>query len=54
MASVIANEFVEATSDMYVAALSKIALLLFGVALLLNLFARWLVSSTKSKLERRA
>ncbi|WP_437717917.1 phosphate ABC transporter permease subunit PstC [Sorangium sp. So ce448] len=54
MASVIANEFVEATSDMYVSALSKIALLLFGVALLLNLFARWLVSSTKSKLEKRA
>ncbi|WP_437727930.1 phosphate ABC transporter permease subunit PstC [Sorangium sp. So ce861] len=54
MASVIANEFVEATSDMYVSALSNVALLLFGVALLLNLFARWLVSSTKSKLERRA
>ncbi|AUX22157.1 phosphate ABC transporter permease [Sorangium cellulosum] len=54
MASVIANEFVEAPSDVYVSALSEIALLLFGVALLLNLFARWLVSSTKSKLEGRA
>lgn len=54
MASVIANEFVEAPSDMYVSALSEIALLLFGVALLLNLFARWLVSSTKNQLERRA
>lgn len=54
MASVIANEFVEAPSDVYVSALSEIALLLFGVALLLNLFARWLVSSTKNRLEGRA
>jgi phosphate transport system permease protein len=54
MASVIANEFVEAPSDVYVSALSTIALLLFGVALLLNLFARWLVNATKSRLERRA
>ncbi|WP_437681294.1 phosphate ABC transporter permease subunit PstC [Sorangium sp. So ce131] len=54
MASVIANEFVEAPSDIYVSALSEIALLLFGVALLLNLFARWLVNSTKNRLERRA
>lgn len=54
MASVIANEFAEADSDIYLSALSEIALLLFGVALLLNLFAQWLVNATKSRLEKRA
>jgi phosphate transport system permease protein len=54
MASVIANEFAEADTDVYLSALSEIALLLFGVALLLNLLARWLVNVTKSRLERRA
>ncbi len=54
MASVIANEFAEADSDAYLSALSLVALLLFGVALLLNLFARWLVLVTRSRLERRA
>jgi phosphate transport system permease protein len=54
MASVIANEFAEADSDIYLSALSEIALLLFGVALLMNFFARWLVSATKSRMERRA
>jgi phosphate transport system permease protein len=52
MASVIANEFAEADSDAYVAALSEIALLLLGVALLMNLFARWLVTSTKLRMAR--
>lgn len=54
MASVIANEFAEADSDVYLAALSEIALLLFGVALLLNLFARWLVRITKGRVEQTA
>ncbi|MEJ7729159.1 MAG: phosphate ABC transporter permease subunit PstC [Polyangiaceae bacterium] len=54
MASVIANEFTEADSDIYLAALSEIALLLFGVALVLNLLARWLVRATKSRVEQRA
>lgn len=49
MASVLANEFAEADSDLYLSALSEIALLLFGVAVLLNLFARWLVRATKSR-----
>jgi phosphate transport system permease protein len=52
MASVIANEFAEADSDIYLSALSEIALLLFGVALLLNLFARWLVRVTKGRVEQ--
>jgi phosphate transport system permease protein len=54
MASVIANEFAEADSDVYLSALSEIALLLFGVALLLNLFARWLVRVTRSRVEQQA
>ncbi len=49
MASVLANEFAEADTDTYLAALSEIGLLLFGVALLLNLFARWLVGTVKQR-----
>jgi len=54
MASVVANEFAEADSDIYLSALSHIALLLFAVALIMNLFARWLVSATKGRLEGAA
>lgn len=54
MASVIANEFAEADSDLYLSALSEIALLLFAVALIMNFFARWLVSATKNRMEKRA
>jgi len=43
MASVIANEFTEATEDLYLAALAEIGLLLFAVTILLNLVARLLV-----------
>ncbi len=43
MASVIANEYTEASSDLYLAALSEIGLLLFGVTLALNILARLLV-----------
>jgi phosphate transport system permease protein len=43
MASVIANEFTEATGDLYLASLSEIGLLLFVVTLLLNIVARLLV-----------
>jgi phosphate transport system permease protein len=43
MASVIANEFTEATGDLYLSALAEVGLLLFGVTLLLNVFARLLV-----------
>ena len=43
MASVIANEFTEATEDLYLAALAEIGLLLFVVTILLNLVARFLV-----------
>jgi phosphate transport system permease protein len=43
MASVIANEFTEATGDLYLAALAEVGLLLFAVTLLLNIVARLLV-----------
>jgi phosphate transport system permease protein len=43
MASVIANEFAEATGDVYLAALAAIGFLLFVVTLLLNVVARALV-----------
>jgi phosphate transport system permease protein len=45
MASVIANEFTEATSDLYLAALIEIGLLLFVVTVLVNALARVLVWS---------
>ena len=43
MASVIANEYAEATSDMHRAALTEIGLALFGVTIVVNAFARFLV-----------
>jgi phosphate transport system permease protein len=45
MASVIANEFAEATSDLYVAALIEIGLLLFVVTVIVNALAQLLVWS---------
>ncbi len=45
MASVIANEFTEATSDLYVAALVEIGLLLLVVTVIVNALARLLVWS---------
>jgi phosphate transport system permease protein len=45
MASVIANEFTEATGDLYLAALAEIGLVLFVVTVLLNVVARLLVWS---------
>jgi phosphate transport system permease protein len=43
MASIIANEFTEATYDLYLNALIEIGLVLFALTLLLNLLARLLV-----------
>ena len=43
MASVIANEFTEATSDLYLSALIEIGLLLFLVTIVVNALARLLV-----------
>jgi len=46
MASIIANEFTEATTDLYLSALIQIALVLFVVTLLVNAIARGLVLLT--------
>jgi phosphate transport system permease protein len=44
MASVLANEFTEATEELHLSALAEIALLLFVVTVLLNIVARLLVA----------
>jgi phosphate transport system permease protein len=43
MASVLANEFAEASGDLYLSALMQIALILFGITIIVNTFARLLV-----------
>ncbi len=43
MASVIANEYAEASNDLHLSALSELGLLLFAVTLLLNIVARLLI-----------
>jgi phosphate transport system permease protein len=43
MASVLANEFAEASTDLYLAALMEVALILFGITIVVNTFARLLV-----------
>lgn len=43
MASVIANEYTEASGDLYLSALSELGLLLFAVTVFLNVIARLLV-----------
>jgi phosphate transport system permease protein len=50
MASVIANEYAEASNDVHLAALSELALLLFGVILALNVCARVLVWRVRRRL----
>jgi phosphate transport system permease protein len=47
MASVIANEFSEATNDLHVSALMAVGAALFLVTVLVNVIARWLVWRTE-------
>ncbi len=47
MASVIANEFTEATEDIHLAALVEIGLLLFVITVVVNLIARLVIIKTK-------
>ena len=56
MASIIANEFTEATFDLYLHALVEIGLILFFITLLINLVARILIwrVSRRTKMEARA
>ncbi|MBI3788529.1 MAG: phosphate ABC transporter permease subunit PstC [Ignavibacteriales bacterium] len=49
MASVLANEFTEATTSMYLSALIEIAFLLFGITIVINMLARLLVWSVTKK-----
>jgi len=49
MASVIANEFTEATSNLYLSSLIEIALLLFILTIVLNSLARLVVWSVTKK-----
>ena len=49
MASVIANEFTEATSEMYLSALIQLALVLFIITIIINALARLLVWSMNRK-----
>lgn len=53
MAAVIANEFTEATSDLYVQSLIEIGLVLFAVTILVNAVARLLIYSVFTKVEVR-
>jgi phosphate transport system permease protein len=50
MASVLANEFSEATSDMHRAALIEVGLLLFVLTIIVNVFARLLIRKTGGNL----
>ncbi|MFA4923533.1 MAG: ABC transporter permease subunit, partial [Ignavibacteriaceae bacterium] len=53
MASVIANEFTEATSEMYLSALIQLALVLFVLTIIINAMAKLLVWSMERKLGTR-
>ena len=54
MASVIANEFSEATDDLYLSALIEIGLALFLVTIIVNIFAQLLVWTVTRGTPRRA
>jgi phosphate transport system permease protein len=54
LASVIANEFTEATTDMYLQALFEIGLVLFGITILVNLLAQLLLRTIATTSATRA
>src|SRR5437867_3498511 len=54
LASVLANEFTEATTDMYVQALFEIGLVLFGITILVNLLAQLLLRTIRTTSATRA
>jgi phosphate transport system permease protein len=54
MAAVIANEFTEATDDLYLAALVDVGLVLFGITLVVNGVARVLIATTRTPATARA
>jgi phosphate transport system permease protein len=54
LASVIANEFTEATTDVYLQALFELGLVLFGVTIVVNLLAQLLLKTITMKSATRA
>ncbi len=54
LASVIANEFTEATTDMYLSALFEIGLVLLGVTIITNILAQLLIATTVGPKTSRA
>jgi len=54
LASVIANEFTEATTDVYLQALFEIGLVLFGITILANLIAQLLLRTMAVSMTTRA
>ena len=54
MASVVASQFLEASEELHVTALIEVGLVLFFITLLLNIFARWLVSRIDRRNARSA
>jgi phosphate transport system permease protein len=54
LASVIANEFTEATTDIYLQALFEVGLVLFGITILANLIAQLLLKAMKNAMATRA
>lgn len=51
IASVIANEFAEATSDMHLSALAELGLVLMGITIFINIGARLLVWATSASFQ---
>src|SRR2546423_681864 len=54
LASVIANEFTEATTDLYLQSLFEIGLVLFGITILANLLAQLLLNTMTARSTSRA
>ena len=54
LASVLANEFTEATTDIYLGALFEIGLVLFGITILVNLLAQLLLRTITTTSSTRA
>ena len=54
LASVVANEFTEATTDLYLQALFETGLVLFGITILVNLIAQVLLKTMGRRMTTRA
>lgn len=53
MASVIANEFAEASGSLHISALIEVGLILFGVTFIINSMARFLIFSVTYKMDKK-